>query len=143
MLRETDKHFLMAMFSATGIILFWKGIWEGIGSLPLLESPWVSLFIGTLMLTVSGILFSEFDPLGGLEKSTLKIINYVHHHPQKHEYKIRYYDTLQKTEKEIEAKHIKHIEKNVVILHEGGKESFIPIHRVKSVHRKGSLIWKL
>lgn len=65
MLRETDKHFLLSMFIATGMILFWKGLWEGVGSLPVLDNAWVDLFIGAVMLTLSGVIFSEFDPLGG------------------------------------------------------------------------------
>jgi uncharacterized protein (UPF0248 family) len=144
MLRETDKHFLVSMFVATGIILFWKGVWEGPGYLPILENPWVDLFIGALILTVSGMLFSsEYDPLGGIERGTLKMLHSVHHHPKRHEFLIKYFDSIKKKVMNLEAKHIKHIEKNVIVVHKEGKESFIPIHRVRSVHRKGETIWKL
>jgi uncharacterized protein (UPF0248 family) len=131
------------MFVATGVILFWKGLWEGVGSLPVLDNAWVDLFVGAVMLTLSGVIFSEFDPLGGIEKGALKTMNFVHQHPMKHEFLIKYFDSIKKKVVELEARHIKHIEKNVIVVHKGGKESFIPIHRVRSVHRKGELIWKL
>ncbi|HLC64533.1 MAG TPA: RNA repair domain-containing protein [Candidatus Nanoarchaeia archaeon] len=141
-MRETDKHFLLAMFSATGIILFWKGIWEGPGSLPIIENAWVSLFIGAAMLTFSGIIFSEFDPLGGIEKGALKVMHSVHNHPKKREFSVRYYDDLRKNDVELKAEHMKHIEKNIVAFHHKGREIFIPIHRIRAVHRKGEVIWR-
>ena len=142
-LRESDRHFLWSIFGAAGIILFWKGIWEGIGSLPLLENPWVSLFVGLVVLTFSGIIFREFDPLGGVEKGTLKILHHVHSHPKKKEFSIRYYDRVQKKEISVNAKHIRHIEKNMLAMHQKGREVFIPMHRIRAVHRKGEDIWRM
>ncbi|MBI5391266.1 DUF504 domain-containing protein [Candidatus Woesearchaeota archaeon] len=143
-LRESDKHFLWSLFSAIGIVMIWKGIWEGIGSLPIIENPWVSLFIGLIMLTFSGIIFKEFDPLGGLEKGIADIMNHIQHHPKKHEFSVKYYDSLKKKEVLIAARDIHHLEKNMVaIIGEGGKEVFVPMHRIRSVHRKGKLIWKM
>ncbi len=143
MIGERDKHFLLAMFTATGIILFWKGIWEGVGSLPFLENPWVSLFVGAAMLTLSGIIFSEFDPLGGIERGIHKIIHHVNTHPKRHEFYIKYHDAVQKKERKIHAKNIIRIEKNIISYLERGREVFIPIHRIRSVHRKGKVVWKL
>ena len=142
MMRESDKHFLISMFAATGIIMFWKGIWEGVGSLPLLENPWVSLFVGAVILTFSGIILKEFDPLGGLEKSVMKAISSVHTSPKKKEYTIKYYDKKQKKTRELSAENLKKVEKNVIILHVKGKEQFIPVHRIRSIHRKGKTVWK-
>jgi uncharacterized protein (UPF0248 family) len=142
LMRESDKHFLWAMFGATGIIMFWRGIWEGVGSLPILENVWVSLFVGLSILTFSGLIFREFDPLGGLEDSALKIMNSVHNHPEKHTFTIKYYDNMLKKEIEISAKNIKQIEKNIIAIHEGTKELFIPIHRIRSVHKLGKCMWK-
>jgi uncharacterized protein (UPF0248 family) len=144
MLRETDKHFLVAMLVATGVILFWKGIWEGPGYLPILENPWVDLFIGAAILTISGMLFSsEYDPLGGIEKGVLKAVNNVHTHPKKHEFSLRYFDNITKKIVSMQAKHIKHIEKNIIVFHDKGKELFIPIHRIRSIHRNNEIVWKL
>lgn len=144
MLRETDKHFLVSMFVAVGIILFWRGIWEGVGVLPIINNAWVDLFIGALILTITGMLFSgEYDPLGGIEKSVLKIVHAIHNHPKKHEFSIRYFDNKKKGVIELKAKHIQHIERNMIIFHYKNKEIFIPLNRLRSVHRKGKVVWKL
>jgi uncharacterized protein YxeA len=143
-LREQDKHFLMSLFVATGIIMLWKGIWEGVGGLPFISNPWVSLFIGLAMLTLTGVIYNQFDPFGSLEKSVNKVMHDVHHHPQKHEFHIKYYDNIKKRHFTFQANRIEHIEKNfLVIRHENGKqELFIPIHRVVEVLHKGKSYWR-
>jgi len=143
LMRESDKHFLWSLFGATGIIFFWKGIWEGLGSLPVIENVWVSLFLGLLILTFSGMIFREFDPMGGLERGALKMLHHVHGHPHRHEFTIKYFDSMTKKEVEVSAANLKHIEKNSLCIHEGKQELFIPLHRVRSIHRKGTTIWKL
>lgn len=142
-LRESDKHFLWSLYYAVGIILIWKGIWEGIGSLPLLELPFVSLFVGLVMLTFSGLLMREFDPLGGLEKGVQNMMHGIHHHPQKEEFVISYFDSKKNKEVKIEAHKLKLIEKNVMSFHDKGKEVFIPMHRIRRIHRKGKEVWRL
>ncbi|MFH1668569.1 MAG: RNA repair domain-containing protein [Candidatus Woesearchaeota archaeon] len=143
LMRESDKHFLWSLFGAVGVILFWKGIWEGVGSLPLVENGWVSLFVGLAILTFSGMIFREFDPLGGLEKGALKILHSVHNHPQKHEFTIHYYDKVKKKNVEVKANYLKHIEKNNLSIHTKDKEIFIPIHRVSAISRNDVVVWKL
>ena len=143
MLREQDKHFLWSIFGATGIILFWKGIWEGIGGLPYIEEPWVSLFIGLSMLTFSGLIFKEFDPLGSLEKSTLKILHQIHNHPQKHQFHLKYHDKLKNKDILIKGNQIRHIEKNhIIIEHQNGQEFFLPIPRIKEILHQNKTYWK-
>ncbi len=150
-LRETDRHFLMSLVGATGIILFWRGLWGGIDSftnfsspfLQIFASPWVSLFFGLVILTFTGLIFAQFDPLGGIEGGVMSAVQKVANHPRKHEFIIKYYDKLQKKDVEISAKNIRQIEKNILLIHEKGKEVFIPLHRVKSIHRFGKTIWRL
>jgi hypothetical protein len=142
-IRESDRHFFLSLFVATGIVLFWRGIWEGVGSLPILEEPFVNLFIGLVILTFSGMIVRDYDPLGGLEKSTLKILHSIHTHPQKSEFSFRYYDNVKKKSIEVQASKIKHIEKNVIAVYDKDREFFIPIHRVESVHRNKETIWRL
>lgn len=142
LLRESDKHFLWTLFSLVAVILLWKGIWEGIGSLPIIGNVWVSLFLGLIMLTFTGLIYQS-DPLGGLERGTMAALNNAHTHPQRHEFTVRYYDRLNKKEREISVKDIKRIEKNVLTIHDRGREIFIPVHRVRAIHRKGKPIWKL
>jgi len=140
---ESDKHFLWSLAGATGVILFWKGIWEGVGGLPIIASPWVSLFLGLVILTFSGLIFREFDPLGGIEKGVLKVLSDVQHHPKKHEFHIIYFDSIQKKNVKFMASDIRHIEKNSMSVHEKGREIFIPIHRVLEIHRNGEIVWKV
>jgi len=142
LLRESDKHFLWSLLGATGIIFFWRGIWEGFGALPILEEPFVSLFIGLAILTFSGIIFKEFDPLGGLEQGATKALNFVQAHPKRSEFTIKYYDKVRNRDVEFKAARIKHIEKNIIHIHDHGKEVFIPLHRVTVIHRKGEVIWR-
>lgn len=142
-LREQDKHFLLSIVVATGIILFWKGIWEGIGGLPVIGSPWVSLFVGFAILTFSGILFKEFDPLGGLERTREKMMQMINEHPKKHEFHIIYHDKIKKQDIKIHAKDLKGIEKNfLVISNKSGQELFVPIHRVKEILHNSKSYWK-
>ena len=142
-LREPDKHLLLSLLAATGIILFWRGMWEVADMLPVISHPLASLVTGLVILAFSGIIFKEFDPLGGIEKSSLNVIHNIHTHPKKHEFTIRYYDKAKKEEVDISAKNIKSIEKNNIEIHIGRKEIIIPIHRVRSVHRNGHIVWRL
>ena len=95
-LREQDRHFLWSLYSAVAIIFIWKGLWEGIYEIPYFGDPFVFLFIGLAMLTFSGVIFREFDPLGGLEKSIDKVLHLVYNHPHKEDFQIKYYDKSRK-----------------------------------------------
>lgn len=142
-MRESDKHFLLSLLAATGIIIFWRGLWGFFDQIPIVSDALVSLVIGLVILAFSGVIFKEFDPLGGLEKSSLNIMHHIHSHPKKHEFTISYYDKAKKKEMCISAKNIKAIEKNNLEIREGTKEVFIPIHRVRAIHKKGKVVWKL
>lgn len=142
-LRESDRHFLLSLLVASGVIIFWKGIWEGVGSLPILENPWVDLFVGLVVLTFTQVIFREFDPLGGLEKGVLKAVHHAHHHPKRHEFRMRYFDNVKKKEIEVSFADVRTVEKNTLSLIEKDREIFIPIHRVRSIHRAGKVVWKL
>ena len=82
-LREQDKHFLASLYSAAAIIFVWKGLWEGLYELPYIGDAFVALFVGFTMLIFSGLIFKEFDPLGGLEQAVLKKLDIVIHSPEK------------------------------------------------------------
>ncbi|PIN87016.1 hypothetical protein COV19_01705 [Candidatus Woesearchaeota archaeon CG10_big_fil_rev_8_21_14_0_10_44_13] len=143
-LRESDKHFLWSLIGAIGIILFWRGIWGGIDILPSpLDRPELSFFLGLAILTFSGLIFKEFDPLGGLEKGVIDVLHMIQSHPEKKDYMITYHDKLNKKDVNIRADDIKQFEKSMLLIHEGGKEIFIPLHRIKSIHKKGEVIWRM
>lgn len=151
-LREQDKHFLWSLYVAVGVILVWKGIWEGMYSVPELlglpesvSNPFVFLFIGFAMLTFSGIIFKEFDPLGSLDKTTLKMMHFVQSHPQKDEFVIKYQDKERKKEVGVKGERLKEIEKGALVVKhpEKKQEVFVPLHRVTEVWHRGKLYWKL
>lgn len=148
-LRESDKHFLWSLLGAVGIILFWRGLWGGIDALKgvpkwaWLGTPALSLFVGLVILTFSGLIFQQFDPLGGLEKGIAKMVHSIQTHPKKEEFSLTYYDKLKKKEVHVKAGSIKRFEKNILSIHEGGKEAFIPLHRIRSLKRNNEVIWRI
>lgn len=142
-LREQDRHFLWSLMAAIGVIFVWKGLWEGLYEIPYFGDPWVALFVGLVMLTFSGIIFREFDPLGSIEKSTNKVIKFIHKHPQSHEYQLKYYDQFKKKDILIKGNRLKGIEKSTLIVKSEEGEIFIPSHRLKEVLHKGKTYWRM
>lgn len=147
-MRETDKHFLWSLLGAMGIILFWRGIWNGIDSLEGIQHwgwithPSVSLFLGLSILTFSGLIFRD-DPLGGIEKGVMDVLHKIQFHPEKKHISVTYHDKLTKKDVHIRAEDIKQIDKNMLLVHSEGKESFVPIHRIKSIHKNNKVIWRM
>ena len=144
--REQDKHFIWSLLTAAGLIFVWKGLWEGIYYIPYIgldeTAPWVFLFFGFAILTFSGLIFREFDPLGSLEVAISRTVRKVHTHPKKKEFRIKYKDKLKKGEVTISAGDIKKIERGSLIL-KGRREIFIPAHRITEITHKGKTYWKL
>ena len=156
-LREEDRHFLSSLYIAIAIIFTWKGIWDGTYWLwesiytlflhkPLIHSAgsFISLFVGLSMLTLSGAIFKEFDPLGGIQKAASKTLHSVVIHHDKENFQIRYYDKIQKKKITIPVKWIKKIEKGalVIVPPHHRQEMFIPTHRVTEVLYKGNQYWR-
>ncbi len=143
MLREQDKHFLWSLYVAIGVIFIWRGIWEGVYEIPYVNA-WTLLFLGLTMLTFSGLIFKEFDPLGGIEKSTHNMLQFIHNHPTKQNFQINYHDKFLKKELTFPATLIKHIEKDTLIIQDqNNQELFIPLHRITEIKEKGKTYWKL
>lgn len=143
-LREQDRHFLWSLYSAIAIIFAWKGLWEGLYEIPYIGHAFVFLFIGFAMLTFSGVIFREFDPLGGVEKAIVKTLHTIDHHPHKNKFQIKYRDQLQKKDILISAMQIKNIEKNTLVIQDSSKkkEIFIPAHRITEVLYNGEVYWR-
>ena len=144
-MREQDRHFLWSMLVALGGILTWRGIWEGLYEIPYIADDWILLFIGFAILTFSGAIFKEFDPLGGVEKSVIKIMNFVAEHPRKQEFVIKYKDKNKSELVAIKAERLKSVDKNsLVFKHEiNNEEYFVPLHRVSEIVQNGKTYWKL
>ncbi len=147
MLREEDRHFLWSMYSAAAVIFAWKGIWEGIYEIPVVSDiigdPFVFLFIGLTMLTFSGLVFKEFDPLGGMEKALSNRFAEVMAHPDKNKFRIEYYDKQQKKKIEVPLSAIQKLEENTLVVGLANKqEFFIPLHRVKKIFFDNKIYWR-
>jgi len=141
-LREQDKHFLSSLFSAVALIFVWKGLWEGLYEIPYIGDPFVFLFIGFAMLTFSGILFKEFDPLGSVEKAITEKIREVADLKNNKDYIITYEDKHNKKEKKLPANKIYRVDKKAIIYKENRQETFIPLHRIKDITHKGERYWR-
>ncbi len=142
-LREQDRHFLWSLLAAIGLIFVWKGLWEGLYEIPYFGDPWVALFVGLAMLTFSGIIFREFDPLGGIEESTNKMIQFISKNSKSHEYQLKYYDKFKKKDILFKGNKLKGVEKSTLIIVDDGKELFIPSHRLKEVLHNGKTYWRM
>ncbi|MBI4141456.1 DUF504 domain-containing protein [Candidatus Woesearchaeota archaeon] len=138
---ETDKQFLMSLVYATGIILFWRGIWAIADITPVLMNPFVSFFIGLLILTLTGYIYKEFDVFG---QRTNKILKLLHHITASKEagYSLQYYDEIGRHRHVINPKTIRRLEQNMLVVENKGHEYFIPVHRISKIHKKGVVIWR-
>jgi uncharacterized protein (UPF0248 family) len=142
-LREEDKQFLLSLLYATGIILFWRGIWEVSYEIPLLSNVYFALFVGLFILTVTGYMYREFDPLSRRMHKINKVLSEVVHLAKRGEqHSVFYYDEVGKHHHEIQPHKIKKIEHDYLIYEDKGHEVFIPLHRVTRIHRGKEIIWK-
>ncbi|HIH10748.1 TPA: hypothetical protein HA241_01000 [Candidatus Woesearchaeota archaeon] len=144
-MREQDKHFLWSLYAAVAVIFLWKGIWEGIYEIPYIGQSFVFLFLGLFILTISGLIFKEFDPLGGVEKAVSKVVHQVYNHPQKGQFQFKYYDKSQRKDIIIEAHRVHAVERGTLVMkhHTKNSEVFIPTHRITEVLQNGKVYWRL
>ena len=142
-INDSDKHYLFSLLYASGIILFWRGIWEAIAQVPIIGNVFVSLFLGLLIITLTGVIYKEFDPIGQkLNNVTRLLHDIMNEAKQGKKYEIHYYDHVSKKHQIVHAHRIKSIEHNYIILEEKGKELFIPIHRISRIHHQGKVVWQ-
>ena len=57
---KRDKEYVTLLVAGTGIVLFWRGVWHLADITPVVENPFVSLFLGLLILTLTGFVWREF-----------------------------------------------------------------------------------
>lgn len=136
------KQYFWYLFGIMGVVFFWAGVWDGIGSLPYVSNPWISLLIGIAMLTFSGFIFKDTNILWGGEKLVVSELHKVHAHPQKHEFHIKYMDRISRKEVLMHAGKLKSIEKGFLVFLYDGKEVFVPMHRVTEILHNGKRHWK-
>lgn len=139
----TDKRYLAALIVLTGVIMFWSGLSNLIAIIPIVKNPFVSLFLGLLIITLTGAIFREFDPITQQIANTMEVLTEVLSRKNVHEnYDIHYFDEASKMTRKIKRRDIKRLEHNFLILEEKGKEIFIPVHRVHKIMKNGRVIWK-
>ena len=142
-LKEEDRQFLSSLLYATGIILFWRGIWEVSYDIPLLKSPAFCLAVGLLIITLTGYIYREFDPLSRRLHRIGRMIHDIASQAKKgipHE--IYYYDEIGRHHHLLKPHKIKKIEHDFIVFEEKGHEVFIPMHRISRVHKGKEVIWK-
>lgn len=134
LLIQKSKQYFWSIFSAIGIVFFWAGVLDGIGSLPYIDNPLSNLIIGITLLATSGYLFQQFSPLDTLESSIKNVLHQVQFHPNKEKFNLAYHDKLKNKYIFIKGNQINKVEKNhLIIKHPQGKELFIPLHRIKEI----------
>ena len=140
---EDIKKYCWYFFGIIGVVLFWAGVWDGLGHLPYIEKPWVSFLLGVIMLSFSGVIFKGANPLWESERNVASVIKKIHQHPLKHEFMIKYKDMAYKKELPLSAKNLKDIEKEfLVFIEKDGREIFVPFHRITQILHKGKSYWK-
>ncbi len=140
---ERLKTYFWYFFGIMGVVFFWTGVWDGIGNISYLENPLISFGTGLILLGMYKFVFKERGSLIKGEKSFHHIFHEVHKHPLKHQFHIIYHDNIKKKEVSLKVKHLQRIEKDFLIfVKHGGKEVFVPFHRVTQVRHKEKTYWK-
>ncbi|RJQ19771.1 DUF504 domain-containing protein [Candidatus Woesearchaeota archaeon] len=142
-IREEDRQFFYALLYGTGIILFWRGIWEVSYEIPLLENVYFCLFVGLFILTITGYMYREFDPLSAKMNKISKLLHdVIREHKRGDPHEIYYRDDIGGHSHKILPHKIKRIEHDLLVCESDGHELFIPLSRVHKVHKQGKTIWK-
>jgi len=143
-LREEDKLYLHSLFYGIGVILFWRAIWEVSSVMPLLKNSFFTLFIGITVLTLTGYIFHEFDPLSKKMHSIGKNLNDALNRAEKGEnITVHYLDKTARREYTIAASAIKRVEHDIFVYIHQGREYFVPTNRVMSIRKGKQVVWKL
>lgn len=136
------RQYFWFVFSIMGVVFFWVGIWDGIGSLPFISTWWISLLTGLTLFAFSGIFLKENNLFKNVTNPAIKIVHAIYNHPEKHLFEIKYFDRVKKKDKTLAGHHIKHLEKGYAVFIDNGYEQFLPLHRITEIFHKGKLHWK-
>lgn len=140
---EEWQRYFWYFFGVMGVVFFWTGIWDGVGEVWYLQNPLVSLAVGLIMLFIGGLV-KKTDNVKKQELLAHNTLRQMHHHPSRHEFHFKYLDKVKKREVMVGTGQLQRIEKGfLVLLEKGGREAFIPIHRVTEVLRNGKMIKRL
>ncbi|MEK6849020.1 MAG: RNA repair domain-containing protein [Nanoarchaeota archaeon] len=141
-LSDQDKSFLKALFYATALIVFWRGVWGIFDEIPILNNVYVSFFLGLVALTLSGLIYREFDVFSHKANKLTKVLHNVLSEAKKEEgYLIHYFDEITGKHEKVQPKNVRKIEHNVMVVEHKGHEDFVPLHRISKIHKNGKQIW--
>lgn len=143
-IRESDKHFLLALLAVTGVVFFWRGAWGILDITPVLNNFFVSLAIGLAIMTFSGIIYREFMPEEEPLTPVLDILKDIFKHglEKRKQYIIEYYDDALKTHKKITHALIKKLEHTYIVIERNGEEFFIPAHRIHKINNEEKIFFQ-
>ena len=142
--REEDKLYLHSLFYGIGVILFWRAVWETSSVMPLLRNPFFTLFVGLFVLTFTGYIFHEFDPLSRKMHKVGKYLNDAVNCAERGEKLTVYYlDKTARHEYAVDAAAIKRVEHDIFVYIHNGREYFVPTNRVMSILKGKQIVWKL
>ena len=137
--RIVTKYF-WSLFGVVGVVLFWAGIWDGLGSLPYISNYLVSLAVGLVMLGSSGLFVKQFGSEEGTTQQLL-LLYHISKHPFKHQFRIRYYDKILRKHVHLNASKLAKIEHDsFLVMRDKQGETFIPLKRVKNIFHKNKEI---
>ncbi|MBU1112137.1 MAG: DUF504 domain-containing protein, partial [Nanoarchaeota archaeon] len=136
------KRYFWSLFGVIGVVALWAGVWDGVGYLPYLSNPLISLIVGLAILIFSGLIFKEFDPFADSDNAAALVLNKLKGHRRKNEFEMKYHDRMKNKHISINASKMKGLEKSFVVFQSPHKEIFIPLHRVKEITHKGKTHWK-
>lgn len=141
---ERDKQILRALMIGTGVILFWRGVWQIADEVPVLSNNYVSLFVGLVVLLFSGVIFEEFSAKENVYIATKYIRGLLNKHPKKRhaEFSVLFHDKLHKKIRKFNLHDIEDIEKDMIIIKFKNREFFIPGHRIKKIIRGKEVLWE-
>ncbi len=130
------------MVGFIAIVLFFDGVYGGIGGLPIIDYWYVSLVIGLVMLACSGYIYKLSATFETIEEMTTNVLKEIHTHPEKHEFHIIYDDKIAHKKIPIHAIKVKRIEKGFLVIEgEQNHELFIPLSRISHTLYKGQPHW--
>lgn len=139
---EDLKKYFWYLLGILGVVFFWAGTWDGLGNIGPLVNPLISLLVGVALLSLTGVIFKEANPLWEVEKPVKSEAKKVHRHPQKQEFHFKYQDHVKNKELLLQAQKLQRIEKEFLVFIDKGKEVFVPLHRVTEILHKGKTHWK-
>ncbi len=141
-IKQYVKQYFMYFIGIAGVVFFWAGVWDGIGYLPYLENPLLSIVIGVSMLSASLYIFRKGDPAKQAERKLQAALQKVHAHQRKGEFHILYHDKVRRKEITLPASGLLRLEKEFLVLLDKGRESFIPFHRITEIKHQGRTFHK-